>query len=106
MLFKFNKYSYLIVAICFFVIAAIIENGLLKQHPEIHLVEDFQGDLTKKEGLLEAKLNEALKVISFGIDGDVSDALDDSGLFVEEEGFGFLVFQEGEPFVIDQDIVI
>ncbi|NQU52045.1 MAG: HAMP domain-containing histidine kinase [Bacteroidetes bacterium] len=96
MLFKFNKYSYLIVAICFFVIAAIIENGLLKQHPEIHLVEDFQEDLTKNEGLLEAKLNEALKVISFGIDGDVSDALDDSGLFVEEEGFDFLVFQDGE----------
>jgi two-component system nitrogen regulation sensor histidine kinase NtrY len=97
MLLKLNKYTYLIVALCLFVLAAIFENGLLKKHPEIHLVEDFQEDLIHNEKILESTLNQVLEIIEVEFEGDVSDALVESALFEEDEtGFAFLVFQKGE----------
>ena len=64
MLLKLNKYSYLIFAICFFTIAAIIENGLLKKHPENHLISDFREEVLIQESILNRQINEISAVIS------------------------------------------
>ncbi len=93
---KLNKYSYLIVAILFIVVAAIIENGLLKKHPETHLVEDFQTELSKNEKVLKARLNEILEVIADETEGNISEVINESDLLLYEPGFGYLVFQNGE----------
>ncbi len=93
---KLNKYSYLIVAILFIVVAAIIENGLLKKHPETHLVEDFQTELSKNEKVLKTRLNEILEVIADETDGNISEVINESDLLLYEPGFGYLVFQNGE----------
>lgn len=96
MLLKFNKYSYLIVAIIFIVVAAVIENGLLNKHPEIHLVKKFQEELIKNEKNLETGLKEIIEVISPEPDEDISETIGGSDLLNEDLGFGFLVFQKGE----------
>ncbi len=96
MLLKFNKYSYLIIAICFIVVAAIIENGLLKKHPETHLIEDFETELIKNEEVLKTHLNEILEVIESTDNENISEAVNESGLHLSEPGFGYLVFQNGE----------
>lgn len=93
---KFNKYSYLIVAICFIIVAAVTENGLLKEHPETHLVEDFQIELSKNEKVLKSRLNEILETITTEIDVNVSELINESDLLLNEPGFGYLVFQYGE----------
>ena len=93
---KFNKYWYLIIAICFIVVAAIIENGLLKKHPETHLVENFQTELSKNENILKTHLNEILEIITDEADGNISEIINESDLHLNESGFGYLVFQNGE----------
>jgi two-component system, NtrC family, nitrogen regulation sensor histidine kinase NtrY len=64
MLLKLNKYSYLIFAVCFFTAAAIIENGLLKKHPEIHLIQDFQEQLLTNEKELNTQIDKIAGLIS------------------------------------------
>lgn len=96
MLLKLNKYSYLIVAICFFIVAAVIENGLLKKHPEIHLVEDFQEELIKKENNLETRLNQIVEIISSESVEDVCETMGESELLNEEFGYGYLVYKNNE----------
>ncbi|MCF6356633.1 MAG: hypothetical protein L3J54_02400, partial [Draconibacterium sp.] len=96
MLLKFNKYSYLIIAICFIVVAAVIENGLLKKHPETHLVENFETELINNEKVLITHLNNILEVIKSTDNENISEAINESGLHLSEPGFGYLVFQNGE----------
>lgn len=96
MFLKLNKYFYLFAAIILFVVASIIEFNLLKQHPEVHLVEEFQSQLLKNENILEARLNQIKDQIPDDPDIDINESLNASGLFIEEVGFGYLVFQNGE----------
>jgi len=65
MLLKLNKYSYLIFAICFFTAAGIIENGLLKKHPEIHLIQDFQEQLLTREKELNTQIEKIAGIVSY-----------------------------------------
>ena len=97
MLLKLNKYSYLIFAVGFFVTAAIIENGLLQKHPEIHLIKDFQEQLL----IHEKELNE--QIVSIGeiitsddFDGIYFEALKSYTSILDESGIGYLVFHSGE----------
>jgi signal transduction histidine kinase len=94
---KINKYSFLIFAISFFAVAAIIENGLLKQHPETHLIEDFQEKLLLHEQELQNRLNElAALAQEENFDGNFSGNLNLSSQLLEEAGYGFLVYRNGE----------
>ncbi len=96
MLLKLNKYSYLIFAICFFTAAAIIENGLLKQHPEIHLIEDFQDQLLSHEKELDTQIENIAEVITnSNFDGSFFESLKSYTSLINESGSGFLVYQSG-----------
>lgn len=94
---KINKYSFLIFAICFFVAAAIIENGLLKQHPETHLIEDFQKKLLQHEQNLQTRLDElAVLAQDENFDGNFAGTLNLSSQLLEENGYGFLIYRDGK----------
>jgi signal transduction histidine kinase len=94
---KVNKYTFLIFAISLFVVAAIIENGLLKKHPEIHLVEDFREQLWG----YEEKLSDCTdKIVSAMAENDMESGfynyITTNSQMLRENGFGFLVYQNGE----------
>jgi two-component system, NtrC family, nitrogen regulation sensor histidine kinase NtrY len=94
---KINKYSILIVALCFFVSAAIIENGLLKKHPETHLIRDFQEQLQKNELELEMQVQQIESLAkSEAFDGNFFGNLNLASDLLEEKGFAFLVYKNDE----------
>ncbi len=94
---KLNKYTFLFTALTFFVVAAIIENSLLRKHPESYLIEEFQQKLNANEQQLSAKLGHIAAVISSDeFDGNLSRFFKESNLLLKEEGIGFLVYQDGE----------
>ncbi|HSO85234.1 MAG TPA: HAMP domain-containing sensor histidine kinase [Draconibacterium sp.] len=96
MLLKLNKYTYLIFAVSFFAIAAIIENGLLKKHPEIHLIQDFQEQLLSYEKELNTQIENIAGIISDGdFDGSYFEALKNYTKLLDETGVGYLVYQSG-----------
>ncbi len=93
---KINKYSFLILAVAFFAAAAIIENGLLKKHPETHLIEDFQKKLLDNEKEMHRRLNELASLAGDAdFDGSFQGRTDFTSQLLEETGFGFLVYQNG-----------
>lgn len=97
MLLKLNKYSYLIIAICFFVIAAIIENGLLKKHPEIHLIEDFQEQLLIHQSELKTELENISEIVlSDDIEVYYFEELKNYTSLLDNEGVGYLIYHSGE----------
>lgn len=97
MLLKLNKYSYLIFAVCFFVAAAIIENDLLRKHPETHLIEDFQNDLKTSEIHLQTQTEKIAQIISESdFDGSFFETLKDYYSPLEEAGMAYLVYQTGQ----------
>jgi two-component system, NtrC family, nitrogen regulation sensor histidine kinase NtrY len=97
MLLKLNKYSYLIFAVCFFTAAAIIENGLLKKHPEIHLIQDFQEQLLTNEKELNTQIDKIAGLISDqNFDGSYFEVLNNHTRFIEETGFAYLVYHSGD----------
>lgn len=97
MRFRISKYSYLIAALSFFVVAAIIENNLLQKHPEKHLIEDFQRVLNSNEQLLDEYLDKIAEIIESGeAENDLLQFLNENDFTVDENGFAFLVYEEGE----------
>lgn len=93
MLLRLNKYSYLIFAVCLVVIAAITENGLLKKHPEDHLIRDFQQKLLENERKMDQYLKEIRLIISGdNFDGNFNEALSAYNVLLEQSGVGFLVY--------------
>jgi two-component system, NtrC family, nitrogen regulation sensor histidine kinase NtrY len=97
MLLKLNKYSYLIFAVCFFIAAAIIENGLLKKHPEIHLIQDFQEQLLTNEKELNTQIDKIAGLISDqNFDGSYFEVLNNHTRFIDETGFAYLVYHSGD----------
>jgi len=96
MLLKLNKYAYLVFALCFFVSAAIIENGLLKKHPEVHLIQDFQEQVITHEAELNAQVAKIAGIITNeNFDGSFFEALKQYTTSLNESGVGFLVYQSG-----------
>lgn len=94
---KVNKYTFLIFAISLFVVAAIIENGLLKKHPEIHLVEDFREQLWGYEEKLSECTGEIVSAMSEGdMESGFYNYITANSKMLRENGFGFLVYQDGE----------
>ena len=97
MRFKISKYSYLIAALSLFVVAAIIENNLLRKHPEKHLIEDFQLKLNQNEKELDNHLDSILATIKAeDFDGDLFRSLSENNYSLEKSGMAFLIYQNGE----------
>jgi two-component system, NtrC family, nitrogen regulation sensor histidine kinase NtrY len=97
MLLRLNKYTYLIFAVCFFVIAAVFENGLLYKNPEKHLINDFQTQLIKDENTLTGHVEKITGlVVSDDYFSDLYSYLTEEDLSFDENGTGFLVFRNGE----------
>jgi len=96
---KINKYSILIFALCFFVTGAILENGLLKKHPENHLIVDFEKQLHQNEKELQVLLQQMADLAKDeNFEGDFAEVLNLNQPeinLVEEKGFGFLVYRSG-----------
>lgn len=96
MLLRLNKYTYLVFALCFFVAAAIIENGLLKKHPEIHLIRDFQEQLLSYETELNTQVAKIAGIITDeNFDGSYFESLKQYTTSLNESGVGFLVYRFG-----------
>ncbi len=96
MLLKLNKYVYLIIAIVFFMVAAVIENGLLKQHPENHLIGEFKTILEGNEKALNENIDKIGEIIlSDDFDGNFFEALKDFNVLVDQTGLGYLVYESG-----------
>ena len=91
---KLNKYVYLISAIVFFMVAAIIENGLLRKHPEKHLINDFQDKLLANEMTLQENMNKISEVIlAEDFDGNFFESLRNFNVLIDQNGLGYLVYE-------------
>ncbi len=96
MILKLNKYIYLIAAISFFIVAAIIENNLLRKHPESHLIRDFQKELLLNEKKVALETQNISNIVAADdFDDDFFDDLKDFNRSVDETGMGFLVYEFG-----------
>ncbi|WP_346862235.1 HAMP domain-containing sensor histidine kinase [uncultured Draconibacterium sp.] len=94
MQFRLNKYTYLILAICILVAAAIIENGLLKKNPETKLIQEFQNQLIENEVQLKSELSSLTEILKKDdFDEDLSNFFKREETEVRETGFGVLVYQ-------------
>lgn len=88
-----NRYSYLIFALSFFLLAAVIEHGLLNKHPEKYLIRNFREKLYENEQKLHEKINETERLVrDETFDGNFAGKLNIRGRTLEEEGIGILVF--------------
>jgi len=91
---KINKYTYLIFAICLFIAAAIIENGLLKKHPEDHLIKEFEQKLHDHEEILNSRIEEISKELSSEtFDNNLYSFQEVNNALYEEYGIGIMIFQ-------------
>ena len=96
MLPKLSKYTYLIIAVCILIVAAIIENGLLKKNPETRLIGDFQKQLIENENKLKEHLDDISEILSKDdYEDDLSAFFNREETLVRETGFGFLIYKEG-----------
>nr|WP_321487242.1 ATP-binding protein [uncultured Draconibacterium sp.] len=99
MLVKLNKYTFLILAIGILVVAAILENGLLRRNPETKLIDDFQTQLLINETALQDKLQEIKKMlVEEDLDEDISEFFNRDKTLIRETGFGSMVFKNNELF--------
>ena len=98
MLPKLNKYNYLIIAVCFFVIAAVFENGVLHKNPEQHLIRDFQAKLINNEKALARHIEIISEIVSSSDNyfSDLHSYIGEKKLKFDEHETGFLVFRNGE----------
>jgi len=94
---KLNKYTYLVLAVGILIAAAVIENGLLRKHPETQLIADFQSQLIENENQLHHNLltiEEELRDSSFELFEE--SYFKQKKTQVNETGFGFLVYHNHE----------
>lgn len=97
MLPKLNKYSYLILAVCFFTAAVIIENHYLRSHPETHLIKNFQNRLNGYEAEMERQITGIINTVAdSNFDGMYFESLNSLSESVDESGVGYLVFKGGQ----------
>ncbi len=97
MVFKQNKYTFLVAAIVFFIVAAIVENSLLRRNPETKLITDFQEQVLENEQELATNLNRLSEILA---EDDFEDELNEffaqEETLVRETGFGSLIFRDNE----------
>jgi two-component system, NtrC family, nitrogen regulation sensor histidine kinase NtrY len=88
-----NRYSYLIIALSFFVTAAIIEHGLLNKHPEKLLIRNFQDRIHQNEIKLREQIDKAVQLAEEEhFDGNFTGKLNMGSRFLENEGIALLVY--------------
>ena len=91
-----NKYTFLVLAFGLFIVAGIIENSLLKKHPEKHLVVDFQEELIQNEILLDNKIQQvADSIVSAEITEGYNEYFGNYKLNNLLKGSGFLIYRDG-----------
>ena len=91
-----NKYNYLAIALILFVVAAISENLLLREHPESHLTVDIQKKLQQFEAKLNHETIEIEEMISdSSFEGEYFELLKNFTQPIDETGIGYLVYQSG-----------
>ncbi|MCK3683925.1 HAMP domain-containing sensor histidine kinase [Maribellus sp. YY47] len=94
---KLNKYTYLFVAILILITAAVLENGLLKRHPETALIQDFQDKLIDNEKELKSRVHElGGKLATEDFEVVVDEFFQQKETNILETGFGFLVYQDSD----------
>lgn len=94
---KLSKYTYLVLAIGIIVVAAIIENGLLRKHPETRLIQDFQAQLIDNEQELHQRLDRfGNQLEEEGLEAIIEDFYTHKETLVRQTGFGFLVYENNE----------
>ena len=93
----FKKNIFLVLAILLLIIAGILETGYLRKHPEVSLIEEFQQELNRKEIKLNDYIDEISTIVSAdSFKGDYLGQLHQYGPYMEEGGYGFLVFEGSE----------
>ena len=96
MLLRLNKYSYLIIALSLFIVAAVVENGLLKKHPETHLIRDFQKNLLENEANLKTNMDQIVSMIAAdNFDDNFNETMAGYHPLLESKAIGFLIYQAG-----------
>jgi len=91
---RLNKYTYLFLALGIIVAAAIIENGLLRKHPETRLIQEFQAQIVDNEKELHSRLLAVKPYLEEDdIDTYIEDFYTEKETLVKETGFGLLVYQ-------------
>lgn len=94
---RLNKYTYLILALGIIIAAAIIENGLLRKHPETRLVQDFQQKLTENERILDLKLDQVKRYLANDeLESYIEDFYAQKETMIQQSGFGILIYQNNE----------
>jgi len=92
---KLNKYTYLVLALGILIAAAVIENGLLRKHPETRLIQEFQAQLIQNQKKLHSKI-EAIKeeLADTSFDDVQEEYFKQKQTQINQTGFGFLVYQD------------
>jgi len=91
---RLNKYTYLILALGIIIAAAIIENGLLRKHPETSLVQDFQQKITENENELSLRLAKVKHYLANNeLDAYIENFYTQKETMVQQSGFGILVYK-------------
>lgn len=91
---KINKYTYLFLALGIIIAAAIIENGLLKKHPETSLIQEFQTQIIQNEKELHLRLNKLKQELTTSdVDALIEEFYQQKYTLVRESGFGFLIYE-------------
>ena len=99
MFYKLNKYTYLILAIGILVVAAILENGLLRRNPETKLIDDFQTQLLVNESTLNDKLAEIKAILlEEDLEDNIGEFFSREQTLIRQTGFGVMVFKGNELF--------
>ncbi|WP_167615932.1 sensor histidine kinase [Maribellus sediminis] len=94
---RINKYTFLFLALGIIIAAAIIENGLLKKHPETSLIQEFQAQIIHNENELHLRLDKFRDQLSKeDLDMVIEQYYSQKLTLVRETGFGFLVYENNE----------
>ncbi len=89
-----KKYALLALALVVLVIAGFVEYGFLNKHPEQWLIHRFQQALYTKEKELDQRLKEITNIVTNpNFQGDYLGKLTAFNQLIDQEGLGFLVFE-------------
>ncbi len=92
-----KKYLFLLLALACFLLAALLEKGLINKHPEKMLVRHFQRELSEKEAELAyhmEEINETLNDTLFY--GNYLESFQPYNDMFQEHGYGFLIFKDNQ----------
>jgi len=91
----FRKYILFFISVLFFLLAAILENQTLNNHPEVKVIQNFQKTLLDQESKLstyltktELKINDSLSAENY------ASTFSELNHLFENEGLGFIVYKK------------